>query len=473
DLHSLSIRVVHTDLDRRGGFECSDPVLNAIQRNAEWSTLTNYHGIPTDCPHREKNGWTGDAQLSAEQVLLNFAPMTAYIKWMQDFVDIQRPSGQLPGIIPTGGWGFNWGSGPAWDSAIVLIPWYIYVYCGDTGILERMYEPIRKYVDYMTSMSSGHIVDFGLGDWCPPEAKKVGNCPTVVTDTAYYYTDARILSRIGEILGKSEEAARYRELATNIRNAFRERFLARENGQLTGMTAGNSQTALSCALFQGMAEPEEAEVLAGFLVQEVERCGYHIDSGILGAKYVMHALTEAGRTDLAYRNAVNPEYPGWGNWIARGATTLWEDWEGRSSLNHHMFSDISAWFYKALAGIRPDPDHPGFRHFFVCPGPVEGLTWVKAWHHCGYGRIDCSWQIVDGEFKLTLKVPVGCIATLQLPQGCCGDVEISLPDGSMEVRPADETLLQPAGGKAGQGYMAGPGEWMIRCEIIDASHKDE
>src|SRR5699024_277246 len=131
------------------------------------STLTNFHSIPTDCPHREQNGWTGDAQLSAEQALLNFDMTDAYRKWLRDFVDCQRPSGQLPGIVPTGGWGYNWGSGPAWDSALILIPYYVWRYTGDLSLIQEFWPNMVQYMDYLSTMTVDGLVDFGLGDWCP------------------------------------------------------------------------------------------------------------------------------------------------------------------------------------------------------------------------------------------------------------------------------------------------------------------
>lgn len=412
-LDNLSGRVVHTDFEHRGTFECSDETLNSIQRCTRWSTLTNYHGIPTDCPHREKNGWTGDAQISAEQVLLNFNPATAYAKWMRDFIDVQRPSGQLPGIVPTGGWGFNWGSGPAWDSTIVLIPWYVYLYTGDRTVIEEMYENIKLYVDYMTEMSEDYIVEFGLGDWCPPYEGDPDHpkCPTVVTDTAYYYVNSLLLSEMARLVGRDVDVEKYGDLANNIKKAFRDRFL----DSSTGVVEGNCQTSMACALYQGLTEDDDRELVFERLVEQVELRERHIDCGILGAKYAMHALTENGRADLAYDMATQRTYPGWGHWIEQGATTLWESWDGGASRNHHMFGDVSAWFYKGLAGINPDEGNPGFRHIVIRPNPVDGLEWVKATHESMYGTISSEWRVDGGRFELNVSVPVNCRATVMIP----------------------------------------------------------
>lgn len=447
-LDNLVGRVVHTDFDQRGVFECSNETLSSIQRCVRWSTLTNYHGIPTDCPHREKNGWTGDAQFSAEQTLLNFNPATAYAKWMRDFRDVQRPSGQLPGIVPTGGWGYNWGSGPAWDSAIVLIPWYVYLYTGDRTVIEEMYDSIRLYVDYMTQMAVGQIVEFGLGDWCPPYEGDPDHprCPTAVTDTAYYYTNALLLSKMARLTGRYDDELKYAKLAEDVKKAFRDRFV----NSSTGVVEGNCQTSMACALYQGLASDDDRELVFKRLVEQVELRKRHMDCGTLGAKYIMHVLTDNGRADLAYDIATQRSYPGWGYWIEQGATTLWESWSGDSSLNHHMFSDVSAWFYKGLAGINPVEEAPGFKHVVIRPNPVSGLGWVRAAHESMYGTVSSEWRIEGDRFELRVRIPVNCTATVMMPAEYCVSVtESGRPiDGSAGGSGNAEGGARSAGGGA-------------------------
>ena len=192
---------------------------------------------------------------SSVHIVYNGKPLksgqTCYwkVKAWADFRDMQRPSGQLPGIIPTGGWGFNWGSGSAWDSAVILIPWYMYLYCGDTKILDEMYDCMKSYVDFLNSMAVGHIVDFGLGDWCPPDDGAEGHkCPVAVTGTGYYYVDVKILGKIAKILGKDEDRRQYENLAEKIKAAFCERFLDMQ----TGVVTGDCQTSMACALLKDL-----------------------------------------------------------------------------------------------------------------------------------------------------------------------------------------------------------------------------
>jgi alpha-L-rhamnosidase len=443
-LDSISGRVVHTDFETRGEFSCSKEVLNSIQRCARWSTLGNYHGIPTDCPHREKNGWTGDASLSAEQVLLNFAPETAYRKWMRDFRDCQRDSGQLPGIVPTGGWGFNWGSGPAWDSAFILIPWYLYLYRGDLSVLSENYERIKLYVDYMTSMAVGNIVDFGLGDWCVPhEPSPERTCAAKITDTAYYYVDSLILAQMAELLCKTADAKKYRALAGRIRKSFWKHFVDLKTGQVAG---ARSQTALACALYQGLVDGDDATKVLATLVAEVEAQKRHHDCGILGCKYLLNCLSDYGRGDLAYAIASQTDYPSWGEWVMRGATTLWEDFKGATSRNHHMFSDISAWFYRALAGIKPDIRAPGFKNVIIQPNVVGDLTWVKAWHRSPYGRIESEWKTKGNEIHLRVVIPPNSCGEIHVPTRDASSVLIdghAAAEGSgVRILPSD-SLGQP------------------------------
>ncbi len=404
---SLRALVVHTDIEGTGTFECSNDLLNDIQRCTRWSYVNNFHGHPTDCPHREKNGWTGDAHLAAEAGLYNFEPSASYTKWMRDFHDEQRPTGELPGIVPTDGWGYKWGNGPAWDSAYVLIPWYLYQYRGDRRILEEHYDRLKLYVDYLTSRASNGLVTIGLGDWCPAKTKT----PVNITSTGYYYADTVIVSKMAAILGNKEDAARYAAQAGSIRKAFNSAFFDAKTKQY----GGGSQTALSCALYQGLVEPENVAGVVSNLVANVAAHNGHLDCGILGTKYLLHALTDNGRADVAYTVASQTTPPSWGGWIKRGATTLWEDWEGKSSLNHIMFGDVSAWFYETLAGISPDPSGPGFKRIVIRPAIVGDLKWVRASHDTLHGKIVSEWKQEGEKVLLKVTIPASSTATVVLP----------------------------------------------------------
>jgi alpha-L-rhamnosidase len=410
EIHKVEGRVVHTAFPQIGRFECSNPILQKLQTNTVWSYIGNFVGIPTDCPHREKNGWMGDANLAAETGLYNFAAGSSYNQWMETIADAQRPNGQLPGIVPTSGWGYNWGSGPAWDSAFILIPWYVYLYDGDTTAIHAHYDAMKRYVDFCSSMATDHIVSFGLGDWCHVDGARMAD--PAVTSTAYYYVDVLTLAKFAGIAGRRGDQAHYETLAADIKQAFNKRFYRGD-----GIYAKGEMMALGCALYQGLVEDSQKAQVVAKLVEAVEASGCKIDFGILGAKYVPRALAAHGHVALAYRMFSQTDFPGWGHWITQGATTLWEAWIGDSSLNHIMFGDISAWMYQYLAGIAPDPEIPGFKHILLAPHPVPGLDWVKAQYDSPQGRISSAWTVKNNQFNWEVEIPPHSTATVLKPDG--------------------------------------------------------
>lgn len=405
-LANLRGRVVHTAFESAGSFACSNDLLNRIQECTLWAYRGNFVGIPTDCPHREKNGWTGDAQLATETGLLNFDAAAAYRQWLETIVDAQRPSGQLPGIVPSSGWGYNWGNGPAWDNALMLIPWYLYFYTGDQDVLERNYPAMKRYVDFCTTMATDDVVSFGLGDWCHPDRERM--TPAALTSTAYYCVDCRIVAEVAKMVGKADEAERYQRLANDVQMAFNDHF-----GKDGGLYAGGEQTSQGCALYQGMVEEEDAPAVVERLLEAIERNDGRLDVGILGAKYVPRALADAGHAELAYALLTRTDYPSWGHWLEQGATTLWEDWRGQASRNHIMFGDISAWMYNYLAGLAPE--EPGFKKILIHPRPVGDLAWVTAEHHSAYGLIRSAWRREDNGFTLEVTIPANTTARVILP----------------------------------------------------------
>ena len=266
---------------------------------------------------------------------------------------------------------------------------------------------MKRYVDYLTRRAKDGIVNIGLNDWAPWKTKTEAG----ITDTAYYYVDAKIVGEAACLLHKHPDAGHYLDLAAEIKTAFNRKFFHPD----TGLYDNGSQTALSCALYQGLVDPQnQARVLAN-LVAAVEKTDHHIDTGILGAKYLLNTLLENDRTEVAYPMVARKDQPSWGWWLEQGATTLWEQWNGTESRNHIMFGDVSAWFYKALAGIQPDPQAPGFKHFFVAPHVVGDLTSARGEYNSIHGTIVSDWQVVNGEFRLRLIVPANTTATVSVP----------------------------------------------------------
>ena len=201
--------VIYTSFEKAGGFACSNPLFNQLQQNTLWSYIGNYHGIPTDCPHREKIGWTGDGHLVAEAGLYNFDVVTSYLKWLDDFVDEQQENGDLPGVIPTSGWGYTYnqaksnpelGYGPQWEGAFVLIPWYLYQYTGDTSIIARYYAPIKKYIDFLAQNSNSYLLDFGIDDHKPVHTHTEGD----ILASGYFFKLSELFSKMAALLGEKK-----------------------------------------------------------------------------------------------------------------------------------------------------------------------------------------------------------------------------------------------------------------------------
>ena len=404
----------YTSFGKIGDFECSDEMLNKIYRMGCTSFVNNYHGIPTDCPHREKNGWSGDTQLSAEQALINFQVETSYQKWLRDFRDVQRPDGQLPGIIPTSMWGYNWGSGPAWDCALFVLPRLIYLYRGETSVYEDIYDCAANYIEYCKYWEKDGLVLFGLGDWCYPtevEDKRIAS--NELTDSIYYYVNVSVMADMAKTLGKRKDCAKYTAKAKAIKKAIVDKYVNAAKGEVDN----NCQTALASILFHDLVSGASAKKIAKRLVKEIEKADGHFLAGILGCKYIFSALSEYGYTETAYKAITNPTYPSYRVWADKGATTMWEDWENGFSRNHHMYSDVITWMYKYVAGIKADIKNPGFKHFFVEPKLIPEIDWAKAEHESPYGAVAVSWKKENGIFNIEVTVPCGSSATLILPSG--------------------------------------------------------
>jgi alpha-L-rhamnosidase len=408
--NNLTGYFLHSDVPPVGTVATSNPTINKIWQATNNSYLSNLFGYPTDCPQREKNGWTGDAHIASETGLYGFDGITIYEKWLADHQDEQRSNGVLPSIIPTGGWGYEWGNGPDWTSTIAIIPWNIYLFYGDTTLLSRCYNNIKLYVDNIDQQYKTGLTTWGLGDWVPVKSKT----PVELTSSVYYYVDANILAKAAHLLGKQQDAEKYTALATKIRNAINSKYL----NAATGIYGNGVQTELSVPLCWGIVPDSLRGKVAANLAQRVQADSNHLDVGLLGTKAILNALSENGYAELAYTVAAQETLPSWGWWIVNGATTLYENWpiDAKSdiSLNHIMFGEIGAWFYKALGGIKPDPDQPGFKHILLQPYFVAGLNHAEATHRSPYGTIVSSWKRMGKKIVYTAVIPAGCRATLTL-----------------------------------------------------------
>lgn len=410
---SLTAFFMHSDVPSTGSIHSSNPVLNKIWEATNASYLSNLFGFPTDCPHREKCGWTGDAHIAIETGLYNFDGITIYEKWLRDHQYEQQPNGVLPSIVPSpNSTGYNWrnANGVDFTSSIAIIPWNIYLFYGDPQLLKSCYNNIKRYVDYIDGISPLGLTDWGLGDWTPIKSKASNEFVISV----YFYIDATILAKAAKILGKHADFEKYSALAKKIKNAINAKYFNTE----TGIYGSGLQTELSMALKWGLVPDELVSKIAENLAKRVIADDNHIDVGLHGSKTLLNALSENGYADLAYTVATQETYPSWGWWIVNGATTLYEYWsqdtKGGKSMNHIMFGEISAWFYKALGGIFPDESQPGFKNIILKPNFVSGLNQFEAKYNGPYGTIVSSWKKSEGKVVYNVSIPPNSTATLHL-----------------------------------------------------------
>lgn len=409
DKKSITAYFVHSDVKSVGTIKSSSSIINRLWSASNYSYLSNLMGYPTDCPQREKNGWTGDGHLAIETALYNFDGSTVYEKWMADHRDEQQPNGVLPDIIPTGGWGYGTANGLDWTSTIAIIPWQLYMFYGDSRALQRNYESIKRYVNYVDRTSNGGLTSFGRGDWVPVKSRS----NLELTSSIYFYVDADILAKAAKLFGKENDYKIYDALRKKIKSAINDKFLNRG----TGMYASGTQTELSTALHWKIVPEDMIEKVAANLNIKVEETNYHLDVGVLGAKALLNALNDNGYRETAYKVAVQDTYPSWGWWVVNGATTLLENWDLKAerdiSDNHMMFGEIGGWFFKGLGGIKPDENEPGFKNVLLAPYFPDDLNDFTAVHDGPYGKIISSWKRTKSSIQYEVTVPPNSAATLR------------------------------------------------------------
>lgn len=433
----LTYLVVHSDLPVRAKFSCNDAWLNKIQELSLRSSLACFHYFPTDCPQREKNGWTGDASLSCEQLLYNFDCVASLREWLHNVRKTQTAEGALPGIVPTDGWGYgNW-SGPAWDSVIVELPYQIYRFTGDKGIIEENKRAIERYFSFLHAKRNEEgLISFGLGDWVEAGTVRedLYRTPVEVTGTLTCIALADKAEYLFLQVGDEHGAARINSFRKALTEKFRKKYVKE------GFVSCRTQTAQAMALGLGMFA-EDAERAYGNLLSLIREDGNTLRVGILGIKYLLDVLSDHGDCDLAVALVKGPNYPSYGYWLAHGMTTLNEAFvefeeekypdelvrkDGRGqliSLNHHCWASVSAWFYKYLAGLRIT--RPAAAEIAPCfPRTLSGASA----HFVNDGRsIAVEWRRENGEiflsaesdgFEYSLRLPQGMRAELLRETGC-------------------------------------------------------
>lgn len=415
----LTYQVMNSDLRSMGDFTSSDEVLNKIQQCTRVSDLANFYYFPTDCPHREKNGWTADAALSTEQMLLNFAPEASYREWLHNIRKAQREDGALPGIVPTGGWGFDWGNGPAWDCALTVIPYFVWRYRGDTQIIRENAAAILRYLHYVTTRrDEDGLIHIGLGDWCQATREGAADfkAPLEVTDTLMCMDISAKAAAMFAAVGMEAQRSFAQAVHDEFRAAGRRHLIDMRTMTVLGCCQTSQAMAIYYDLFDEAEKPEAFRVL----LRLIEQNDNLMDVGVLGARVLFRVLSDFGRADLAYEMIATERYPSYGNWISRGATSLWENFhpEGAnpSSHNHHFWGDVSAWMIEYLAGIRINPQADDVNRIEIAPRFISSLKHASGHHIVPAGRIESAWERNGEAIVLTLTIPDGCRGRIVLEE---------------------------------------------------------
>ena len=423
--------VLHSEFPATGTFESSHAKLNQLRSNIVWGQRGNFVDIPTDCPQRdERLGWTGDIQVFCPVAIFNFDCLAFLKSWLGSMRDDQFEDGRIPHVVPDvlGG-----GDSPGWMDAATFVPWELYVRTGDTGVLAENFQMMERLGRFYRSIARDGIIlepptdkIGGFGDWLQPYAPDLkGETPLPLLLTAYYARSAQILADSAQALGKSAEQEQYASEAAEIATAFGEYFFDTD-GKLKN--APETQTAYLLAIAFGIVPEGLREKAARHLVRLVHAAGDHLRTGFLGTPYIARVLDETGHADLAYKVLFQETYPSWFYSINQGATTVWERWNSYSheegfgevsmnSFNHYAYGAINQWMVERVAGLAPDPAHPGYKHFFIQPMPGGPLEWARAELDTPYGKASSGWKKKDGKIVLDAIVPPNTTATVLFPDG--------------------------------------------------------
>ncbi len=426
---TLTYIAANSNFSEVGGFSCSDDELNALQAAARVSDLANFYYFPTDCPHREKNGWTGDASVSSEHMLLNLTVEKSYLEWLRNIRKAMKEDGSIPGVVPTGDWGYEWGNGPAWDSVLTFLPFFTYKYRGDKKIIEENADALLRYVNYLScKRDSDGLLAFGLGDWLHPNRGSGDpKCPQIVTDSIISMAICKRAVFLFSQIGRKAQQEFAQKIADEIRDSIRAHLVSFE--KMTVMS--NTQTSIALAIHFGVFEKSEIPFAVKRLVDIIHSGGDLLDGGYLSGRYLFHVLSDYGYASLAYKMIKGPDFPSYGWMLKQGATSLWESFypNHRDSLNHHFWGDISAWFIKAIAGIDYNPDCTDTSRVDIRPNFIDGLTHAEAFHICPHGRIESAWKVDGDTAEIEIKIPENCRGRLYLPDGWVTDASEYPHDG--------------------------------------------
>ena len=432
---SFSAKVIHSDIETTGSLKCSNDLVNQLQHNIRWGQKGNFLDVPTDCPQRdERLGWTGDAQMFIRTACFNMNVAPFFAKWLKDLYADQSEEKGVPFVIPHVLRDTDYSSA-AWGDASTICPWTIYTCYGDKRILEAQYESMKQWVKYIENQGDDRYLwntGFHFGDWLGLDSKPdsyMGATPSDFIATAFYAHSTELLSRTAGVLGRHEDESKYKKMHAHIVESFRREFVT-PGGRLASPT----QTAHVLALMFNLVEEKHRKRTIDTLVKYLEDNKVHLTTGFVGTPYLCHVLSENGYNDLAYKLLLQTDYPSWLYQITKGATTIWEHWDGikedgtfwstdMNSFNHYAYGAIGDWMYRVVAGINAGA--PGYKHILLKPRPGNGLTFAEAVHSSMYGVIRSAWKKTGPAVELEIEIPANTTAELILPDAKPGTVSES------------------------------------------------
>jgi len=426
-LTSLEARGVHTDWESAGEFSCSNPKINDLEKAVRRTLSYSAHSMPGEESTREKMGWTQDGLNTMEAAVYNFRAAPVYTKYLFDMIDAQEANGHVPPIVPTDGWGRTKPDGappefsdPWWGGTLPYVAWKLYEYYGDQRVLEEAYEPMKRWVDYLSRNSKDNLVDWSLGDWLEVGAMDAGRpkrTPIIQTSTAGYYFCAMAVVRAAELFGKTDDAQKYKQLAERIKTSFNEHFF--DPG--TGLYKPETQTNQVLPLYLGMVPEGKWDLVLQRLIGDIHAHHDHMTTGFVGVMPMLLSLPDWGYDDLGYTVAMQEDAPGFLQMIADGWSTLGESVEniagsdtGGASRFHPFGACIGSFLFREIAGIRTDPSGPGFEKIVIRP-VLGNLAWARARYDSIRGPITSDWKREGNRFTLRVTIPANTVATVYLP----------------------------------------------------------
>ncbi|KAJ7116959.1 bacterial alpha-L-rhamnosidase-domain-containing protein [Mycena epipterygia] len=448
-------QIVHDDLASFGDFTSSSDLLNKLHVASVFTMLNNVHSIPTDCPTFEKNGWSGDAMVSAEMFLTNFDSVDLLAKYVQD-LDDSLAGGPPAVIVPDSGWGANNQADP-WHSAFVLIPAWIYAYRGDVRVLSDNYAGMKAYIEFELGRSPNNIANTGLGDWDTPETSPLGGNPpedSRVPATAFLYTMLDTMTNVATALKNTVDAATFASQAAAVKSAFNSAFLNHTTGYYNGVgDSGYRQSHNLLALaFNLTPNATTAQVVADSVVTDVVARGVHLNTGALSTKQILPMLSAHGHGDTAFAVAEQTTFPSWGYWIENGATSMWEHWLLTARSHDHMFlGTFEDWFYKYVLGIQSTSI--AFQTVEIAPAFTGSLASASGWMRTPFGNFTVAWTNTSGTLSLNVGVPVGVTATVAFTAGA------QVEEGGKPVKSSSDVTVLAAPSGAPMRVAIGSGQY--------------